>query len=392
MATSALPSPQQITVSLPTGPLGVSIQSQRNVCIVTSIEKSTTPLKVGDAIISLNGTKLAGMAGGVTAWAQLFRTYADGKRTLVLERQHDSRKFKSSRLTEKYSAASENGRTVDGAATEPPVPEVSRKMGTDEMKEHALKDSTLHQNHVTKKQKVDEKRKSTNNSKSASNVEIISLLDDSDDEEHTPPKNAESVTTAATTSSASDPEIMEVFAPSTNTLAASSAPEPQGNLKDDRDYNTSGTANNNNDNDEEEEELTVIGTKGGYNALVDFPHARQNCVSHPFANGNRQLHCDNCYCYVCDCPAADCKSWSSHCEACHDSPHWRSEREKAKRQAREQTALASSATSTATVSTAASSVASLLSSFRSSSTARSKFEVVSTLFAIYSQRLQQCIL
>ena len=31
-------------------------------------------------------------------------------------------------------------------------------------------------------------------------------------------------------------------------------------------------------------------------------------------------------------PANDCKTWSSHCQATHNDPRWRAERERAKRQ------------------------------------------------------------
>lgn len=40
---------------------------------------------------------------------------------------------------------------------------------------------------------------------------------------------------------------------------------------------------------------------------------------------------DNCYCYVCDIPAKDCKKWNAHCMACHGERRWREERERFKR-------------------------------------------------------------
>jgi len=153
------------------------------------------------------------------------------------------------------------------------------------------KDSTKHNS--PKKQKVDnavknQTKTSSGSNEPASNIEVISLLDDSDDE---------------------------------NTARSGKGVNEKRNDK------------------EEEEELVIVGTKG-QNSLIDFPHSRSNCVTHPFTNGNKVLHCLNCYCYVCDTPASDCKEWPSHCEASHDEPRWREERERAKRLAREQTALA----------------------------------------------------
>ena len=83
--------------------------------------------------------------------------------------------------------------------------------------------------------------------------------------------------------------------------------------------------------DDDEEEFEIVATKG-QNALADFPHSRANCVTHPFASGgDKKAHCENCYCYVCDIPAADCKVWDSHCKANHEDRRWREERERFKR-------------------------------------------------------------
>jgi hypothetical protein len=43
----------------------------------------------------------------------------------------------------------------------------------------------------------------------------------------------------------------------------------------------------------------------GNNALTDFPHARACCLIHPSQAGPVK-HCENCFCYVCNKPVADC--------------------------------------------------------------------------------------
>ena len=60
-------------------------------------------------------------------------------------------------------------------------------------------------------------------------------------------------------------------------------------------------------------------------ALVDFPHSREFCVSRPFAPGKEAARCANCYCYVCDAPAAGCPEWDCdgwHCKATHSDAKW----------------------------------------------------------------------
>ena len=45
------------------------------------------------------------------------------------------------------------------------------------------------------------------------------------------------------------------------------------------------------------------------NALSDFPHARGNCMTNAFKQGNFESRCANCFCYVCDVPASECNFW-----------------------------------------------------------------------------------
>lgn len=55
-----------------------------------------------------------------------------------------------------------------------------------------------------------------------------------------------------------------------------------------------------------------------------LPHARKDCRLHRFcssanATANSNLpHCDTCFCYACDIPAKDCKTWQEHCNVIDD--------------------------------------------------------------------------
>jgi hypothetical protein len=102
---------------------------------------------------------------------------------------------------------------------------------------------------------------------------------------------------------------------------------------------------------DDDEELEMLGTVG-QNALLDFPHSRENCAVHKFnvaissIQKEKSHHCDNtshmnpnsnhkfctnCYCYVCNELASRCKSWKEHCGASHSEASWRRERSSAKK-------------------------------------------------------------
>ena len=85
------------------------------------------------------------------------------------------------------------------------------------------------------------------------------------------------------------------------------------------------TSSNPNDDD-----LLVIGTQGT-NVLADCPHARFSCVLEAFKEGNFEHYCDNCYCWLCEVPAKDCKRWklgkngkkhNAHCRANSKEEKW----------------------------------------------------------------------
>ena len=79
--------------------------------------------------------------------------------------------------------------------------------------------------------------------------------------------------------------------------------------------------------EEDEDDEVVFQGRTGDAALVDFPHARENCAQCPWRPGAESQHCENCFCFVCDVPVAQCVEWPSHCKATHTDPKWREKRE-----------------------------------------------------------------
>jgi hypothetical protein len=49
------------------------------------------------------------------------------------------------------------------------------------------------------------------------------------------------------------------------------------------------------------------------NPNVDYLHRRVDCGVHSFSK-NPLHHCPKCYCVVCDIPAGECSTWSTHCQ------------------------------------------------------------------------------
>ena len=202
------------------------------------------------------------------------------------------------------------------------------------------------------RREMKKKRRKESASTFVESSDAIELLDDSEDEapamgtknvEASEPPAAGDIkptvvgaTASATGPADSDIEEVEVSAPTTTSSTSGWRPAGggTGQPKDDRAYDSDAPGNGNDEQEKKsanDEEFEIVATKG-QNALADFPHSRANCVTHPFASGgDKKAHCDNCYCYVCDMPAADCKVWDSHCEANHEDRRWREERERFKR-------------------------------------------------------------
>ena len=69
------------------------------------------------------------------------------------------------------------------------------------------------------------------------------------------------------------------------------------------------------------------------NPNIDMPHMRSDCGLHKFVpnaiglpNNNLEI-CSNCYCFVCDIPASECKAWGQHCNAIPGDAEWKMQRE-----------------------------------------------------------------
>ena len=75
------------------------------------------------------------------------------------------------------------------------------------------------------------------------------------------------------------------------------------------------------DSDTSDNDVEYMGYRGDI-ALVDYPHARENCVQCPFSKGNVHICCNNCYCFVCDVPYKECIVWEEHCNARSSDPKW----------------------------------------------------------------------
>ncbi|KAL9189332.1 hypothetical protein ACHAXT_011822 [Thalassiosira profunda] len=333
---------QELALSIPPGPLGVTIKrcGVEGRCIVTGVSgKVATDLEEGDVIQSLNGITLTEIEGaGVQVWVQLFKSMTTGERKVVVLRARDR-----------------NGAARDSATK---LPAKMPAAGT------ALKDSTKHNASPPKRQKVDGAAGKGGKSVSAvkDGIEVISLLDDSDEEEEEPRKRSSNETDrrqksggllaaagklAAVGKSGGSNDLIELLDSDTEEDADPDVMEVAASAAASQ-WKQAAAASSSLTNDSDEE-LAIVGTKGS-NALVDFPHARTNCVTYPFS-GDKAKKCANCYCYVCDIPASECKEWTYHCVATHEDRRWREERERAKRRAREPASAARAGTSAAATST-----------------------------------------
>lgn len=68
-----------------------------------------------------------------------------------------------------------------------------------------------------------------------------------------------------------------------------------------------------------DDDVQVTGT---VNAM-QLPHMRPHCTNYLFVPHNSQSNsqsCHLCYCYVCDVPVNECRSWPSHCSATDQGP------------------------------------------------------------------------
>ena len=117
------------------------------------------------------------------------------------------------------------------------------------------------------------------------------------------------------------------------------------------------------DDEDSEEDVALVGSTGT-NSLIDFPHSREHCVTHPFASTDHEAHCSNCFCMVCDLPADKCQAWDAassadpHCNAVYAMQKWKTLRTQRQQAAAAAAApQASSSSSSSSSSTAAAATA-----------------------------------
>ena len=191
-----------------------------------------------------------------------------------------------------------------------------------------------------------------------SNTEVIDLLS-SDDEENTSPnpvkrranplnaikkrskrENGREIVCIDFSDSDDDDDGLAIAAPGVPAVACLN-PSQSTTFKPNEDEEVTQVSNPNATNfmantgkseksgETEDEDVAVVGATGP-NALADFPHSRENCVTYPHAQ-NPARHCPNCYCYVCDTLASSCNVWQTHCHATYGQAKWRQMREQVKR-------------------------------------------------------------
>ncbi|KAL7534170.1 hypothetical protein ACHAXR_005696, partial [Thalassiosira sp. AJA248-18] len=117
------PSQYQVSVTLPHGPLGVTIQRKgaNGQCVVTSKTAYSAggpanPLEVKDVIVSLNGIILADVEGGMNAWMTLFQVFDGTGRNLVVQRVAAASTTAASSATDAAVVASANEHGAASAA------------------------------------------------------------------------------------------------------------------------------------------------------------------------------------------------------------------------------------------------------------------------------------
>ncbi len=84
----------QLSVSLPTGPLGIVIQRDdaTGLCLVSEKHNEGSDLLQGDVILSMNGILMTdvdaeeGENGQVSAWVKVFEAFAARERTVLVSR------------------------------------------------------------------------------------------------------------------------------------------------------------------------------------------------------------------------------------------------------------------------------------------------------------------
>ena len=76
---------------------------------------------------------------------------------------------------------------------------------------------------------------------------------------------------------------------------------------------------------QEDDDGVVVTSSTMSNALAEYPHSRKDCGRYPVGT-DPLLFCAQCYCYVCEVKASECRAWKSHCHATSGVKLWQIER------------------------------------------------------------------
>ena len=73
---------------------------------------------------------------------------------------------------------------------------------------------------------------------------------------------------------------------------------------------------------DEDDEVQFVEEKKSAPA-AEWPHARYDCIVHPMDSGDPAVHCEHCWCCICQTPVAKCTEWRTHCSktAADDRAH-----------------------------------------------------------------------
>ncbi|KAL7550676.1 hypothetical protein ACHAWF_013896 [Thalassiosira exigua] len=123
---AAQPTITTVRLSLPPGRLGVGVRRDgpTGSCAIRSRSNRSSPLEVGDVVLSLNGIVLADVEGGVAAWTKLFRAFDGAPRNVTVQRGGSSGTAATEAPTEATAAADrKDGRRAKQKAEEPAAPD-----------------------------------------------------------------------------------------------------------------------------------------------------------------------------------------------------------------------------------------------------------------------------
>ena len=132
-----------------------------------------------------------------------------------------------------------------------------------------------------------------------------------------------------------DDDEVEILSPSLfrgGSLPSSGGTATNANANINGSKSSSGNNNNSNSNGMSQDDDIEITASTTINPNIDYPHVRFHCGVCSFQSGGtavanndgesnsdvndtnningNEKHCNKCYCYICDCPAAECGYWT----------------------------------------------------------------------------------